>query len=113
MGTFINTDIGAKGPGLPISLVVAVLFVGLQLVVWVPSTISSRTPAETIYATPASFNLLSLITGVLLLAYLALDCWRWRQRGIAKIYYFAFAGTAIVLVGTLVFLAKVAGLMTA
>ena len=113
MSTFINTDMKAKGPGLPISLIVTVLFVGVQLVVFVPSAILSRTAAETIYATPASFNLLSLITGVLLLVYLALDCWRWRQRGIAKIYYFAFAGTAILLVGMLVFLAKVAGLMPA
>jgi len=112
MSTFINTDIGTKGPGLPISLIVAVLFVGVQLVVFVPSAILSRTAAETIYATPASFNMLSLITGVLLLAYLALDFWRWRQRGIGKAYYFAFAGTAILLGGILVFLTRVASLTT-
>ncbi len=113
MGTFINTDIGTKGHGLPISLVVTVLFVGVQLVVFVPSAVLSRTAAETIYATPTSFNTLSLITGVLLLAYMALDFWRWWQGGIGKAYYFAFAGTAILLVGILVFLAKVAGLITA
>jgi hypothetical protein len=113
MSTFINTDIGAKEPGLPISLIVAVLFVGIQLVVFVPSAIVSLSSAETIYATPASFNVVSLVTGVLLLAYLALDFWRWWQRGIGKAYYFAFAGTAILLVGILVFLAKVAGLITA
>ena len=113
MSTFINTDIGKKGPGLPISLIVAVLFVGVQLVVFVPSAIMSRTATETIYATPASFNMISLTTGVLLFAYLALDFWRWRQRGIGKAYYIAFAGTAILLVGILAFLAKVSGLLFA
>jgi len=112
MSTFINTDIGTKGTGLPISLLVTVLFVGVQLVIFVPSAILSRTADETIYATPASFNMISLITGVLLLVFLALDFWRWRQKGIRKAYYFAFAGTAILLIGILVFLARVAGLMT-
>lgn len=113
MSTFINTDIGTKGPGLPISLIVALLFVGLQLVVFVPSAITSLTAAETIYATPAAFDMLSLIIGVLLLVYLALDFWRWRQRGIGKGYYLAFAGTAVLLVGILVFLSKAAGLLGA
>ena len=112
MSTFINTDIGTKEQGLPISLVVTVLFIGVQLVVFVPSAIMSRTAAETIYATPASFNRLSLITGALLLAYLALDFWRWRLKGIGKVYYFAFVGAGILLVGILVFLSRVAGLLT-
>jgi len=109
MSTFINTEIGKRGTGLPISLLVALLFVGVQFVVFVPSAIMSRTADETIYATPAPFNLISLITGLLLLAFLALDFWRWRQRGIKNAYYFAFAGTAVLLIGILIFLARVAG----
>ena len=95
MSTFINTDIGTKRTGLPISVLAAVLFVGVQFVVFVPSVITSPTAAETIYATPTSLNLLSLICGVLLLAYLALDFWRWRRRGVGRVNYFAFAGTAV------------------
>ena len=109
MSTFINTEIEKRGPGLPISLLVAVLFVGVQLVIFVPSTIMSRTAAETIYATPAPFNLISLITGVLLLAYLSLDFWRWRQRGMRKVHYIGFAGTAILLIAIIFFLGKAAG----
>ena len=109
MSTFINTEMGRRATGIPISLLVAVLFVGLQLVVFVPSAIMSRTASETIYATPASFNALSLVTGGLLFAYLVMDFWRWRQRGIGVAYHLAFAGTAVLLIAILVFLARAAG----
>ena len=108
MSTFINTNIGETRKGIPISLVVAVLFVGLQLVIFVPSAITSLGSAETIYATPTAFNLLSLITGSLVLIYLLLDFWRWRQAGMGGAYYVAFCGTAVLLIGILFFLGRAA-----
>ena len=110
VSAFIDTNVGETRKGIPISLVIAVLFVGLQLVIFVPSAIMSRTAGESIYATPTSFNLISLITGVLVLAYLLLDFWRWRQAAIGKAYYWAFAGTAVLLVAILIFLGRAAGL---
>lgn len=111
MSTFINTNIGEPRKGIPISLLVAVLFVGVQFVIFVPSEIFSPSSGETIYATPASFNTVSLIIGALVLAYLLLDFWRWRQAGAGRSYYVAFAGTAILLIAILVFLGRAAGFL--
>jgi hypothetical protein len=66
---------------------------------------------ETIYATPTAFNLLSLICGVLVLVYLALDFWRWRQTGMSSAYYVAFCGTAVLLIAILFFLGRAAGIL--
>jgi threonine/homoserine/homoserine lactone efflux protein len=111
MSTFINTNIGETRKGIPISLVIAVLFVGLQLVIFIPSAITSLGSAETIYATPTAFNLVSLITGSLLLVYLVLDFWRWRQEGVGRFHHVAFIGTAALLVAILFFLGRAAGIL--
>ena len=112
MSTFINTNMGESKKGLPISLLVAVLFVGVQFVVFVPSAIFSGDSEASIYSTPTSFNTVSLITGLLVFAYLVLDFWRWRQTGASRSYYIAFGGTALLLAAILFFLVRASGFVS-
>lgn len=94
----------ATGWSVPLSLVLSVLFVGLHFVVYLLTVISTLDWSEAVYV-EVSFGRISLVTGVLLLAYLGLDFWRWKARGTReRVYYLVFGGTAVLLVAMLIFL---------
>lgn len=104
-----DTPHGVSNPPISVSVLISALFLGVQFVVWIATTVTipfSEAGTVNMYGAGSPFAALSAVTAFLLLAFLAVDLWRNRieAHGGGRYQYLVFAVAALVLANFVYFL---------
>ncbi len=111
---YSDTPHGVSHPTISVSVLISVLFLGVQFVIWIVVAVMMplrEQPVVNMYGAGSPFAVLSATIAFLLLAYLAVDLWRNRieAHGSDRYQYVVFAVAALVVASFVYFLSLTMG----
>lgn len=106
---YVDTPHGDSHAPISISVLLTVLFIGVQFVIWIPTSITVVMDEPTIYRGSNPFTVASIVIAVLLMAFLVLDFRRNRleAHGRQRFQFVVFGLAAALLALFMFFLVRV------